>query len=58
MQLSRFPNIGIRINWVLGPTPTVEVEEFSDEPIPPVSIGIPGIYVQRVITMPDHRDQS
>lgn len=33
----------------------VEVEAISDEPLPPGNIGIPGIYVQRVIALPDAR---
>lgn len=33
----------------------VEVDRIEDEPLPPDAIDIPGIYVQRVIALPDQR---
>ena len=37
-------------------TTVVEVDELVDEPIPPAEVGLPGIFVQRVIVLPDLRD--
>lgn len=36
-------------------TTVVEVDEITDEPLPPREIGIPGIFTQRVIVVPDER---
>ncbi len=33
----------------------VEVDEVSEEPLPPNSIDIPGIFVQRILAVPDER---
>lgn len=33
----------------------VEVDRIEDEPLPPEAIDIPGIYVQRVVVLPDER---
>lgn len=33
----------------------VEVDQISDTPLPPDQIDVPGIYVQRVIALPDER---
>lgn len=63
-QADRWGNIGFRGSQAnFGPAmasaarvAVVEVEQLTEEPLPPHSIGIPGIFVQRVIQLPDPRD--